>query len=109
MSSIFYGQGYQPVHGNHSMRQTHQSHKATKLRLLEIVEFPIKSITSATAGLLPLVTSVLMQCKGVVMQLEAKEENDALRARESPPSRYRRPNVLDVRHQRLVGWVTVIL
>ena len=84
------------------MKQTRQSHKATKLRLLEIVEFPIKSTTSATAGLLPLFTSV-------VMQLEANEQNDVLSAPESPLSRYRRPNVLEVRHQRPIGWVTVIL
>lgn len=71
ISSIFYGQGYQPAHRNHSMTETHQSHKATKLRLLEIVEFPIKSMTSATASPLPLVTGIVMQCKSVVMKLEA--------------------------------------
>jgi len=49
-----------------------QSHKAAQLRLLEIVEFPIKSISLALMSLLPLIMSVLMQCKSVVMQLEAR-------------------------------------
>ena len=71
ISFIFYGQGYQLAHRNNSMTETHQSHKATKLRLLEIVEFPIKSMTSATASPLPLVTGIVMQCKSVVMKLEA--------------------------------------
>jgi hypothetical protein len=71
------GQGHQLVHRHHGMMQTHQSGKATQLRLLEIVKFPIKSGASAAASLLPLVTSVVMQCKRVVMQLEAKEQNDA--------------------------------
>jgi len=50
---------------------THQSHKTAHFRLLEIVEFAIKSITLVTASLLPLVTGIFMQCKGVGMQLEA--------------------------------------
>jgi hypothetical protein len=74
ISSIFYGQGHQLAHRHHSMTETHQSHKATKLRLLEIVEFSIKSRTSAPASLLPLVTGIVMQCKSVVMKLEAKEK-----------------------------------
>jgi hypothetical protein len=72
ISSMFYGQGHhQPAHRHHSVMEMHQSHKATKLRLLEIVEFPIKSLTSATASLLPLVTGIVMQRKGIGMQLEA--------------------------------------
>ena len=47
--------------------QTHQFHKTAQLWLLKIVKFPIK-----TSSHLPLVARVLMQYEGVVMQFEAR-------------------------------------
>ncbi len=47
--------------------QTHQFHKTAQLWLLKIVKFPIK-----TSSHLPLVACVLMQYEGVVMQFEAR-------------------------------------
>jgi len=52
---------------NRAMMETHQFHKTAQLRLLEIVKFPIK-----TSSHLPLVACVLMQYEGVVMQFEAR-------------------------------------
>ena len=55
--------------------QTHQSLKTAQLWLLEIVELSIKSISLANSSLLLLAARVIMQRKGVGMQLEAKNEN----------------------------------
>jgi hypothetical protein len=56
-----------------TMMRTHQSHKTAQLRLLEIVEFAIKAISISKMGPLPLVARVFMQCKSIVVQLEAKK------------------------------------
>lgn len=54
--------------------QTHQFAKTAKLRLLEIVEFPVEMNCLPPSFQLSLVARVLVQCKGVVMQLKAKKE-----------------------------------
>jgi hypothetical protein len=53
--------------------RTHQSHKTAQLRLLEIVQFPIETISLSNMRPLPFMARVLVQCKSVVMQLEANE------------------------------------
>jgi hypothetical protein len=55
--------------------QTHQFAKTAKLRLLEIVEFPVEMNCLPPSFQLSLVARVLVQGKGVVMQLKAKKEN----------------------------------
>jgi hypothetical protein len=55
--------------------QTHQFAKTAQLRLLKIVEFPVKMKCLAASFQLSLVARVLVQGKGVVMQLKAKKEN----------------------------------
>ena len=54
--------------------QTHQFAKTAQLRLLEIVEFPVEMNCLAASLQFSLVARVLVQCKGVVMQLKAKKE-----------------------------------
>jgi hypothetical protein len=72
--------------------QTHQSPKTAQLWLLEIIEFPVETNSVAASSHLPLVARVLMQCKSVVMQLEAikgkTHECGVLSASERQMSKY---------------------
>ena len=54
--------------------QTHQFAKTAQLRLLKIVEFFVNMNCSVASFQLSLVARVLVQGKGVVMQLKAEKE-----------------------------------
>lgn len=83
--------------------RTHQFLKTAQLRLLEIVEFAIKAISIAKMCPLPLMPRVLMQCKSVVVQLEAKNENMQVRGIERLHEQQNgKITLLDVGHQGAV-------